>query len=44
MTVGDGVVLNVEKLRMRYGTEDVLNDVTFQARHGEVLVMLGPNG
>ncbi|BDT89823.1 ABC transporter ATP-binding protein [Nocardia cyriacigeorgica] len=44
MTVGDGVVLNVEQLRMRYGTEDVLNDVTFQARHGEVLVMLGPNG
>ncbi|WP_280232413.1 ABC transporter ATP-binding protein [Nocardia cyriacigeorgica] len=44
MTVGDGVVLDVEQLRMRYGTDDVLNGVTFQASHGEVLVMLGPNG
>ncbi|MBF6321121.1 ABC transporter ATP-binding protein [Nocardia cyriacigeorgica] len=44
MTVGEGAVLNVEQLRMRYGTKDVLDGVTFQARHGEVLVMLGPNG
>ncbi|MEU7215831.1 ABC transporter ATP-binding protein [Nocardia iowensis] len=44
MAVGQGVVLDVEKLRMRYGTTDVLHDVTFQARHGEVLVLLGPNG
>lgn len=44
MTVGDGVVLDVQGLRMRYGNRDVLHDVTFQARVGEVLVLLGPNG
>jgi ABC-2 type transport system ATP-binding protein len=38
------VALDVEGLRMRYGTHDVLHDVTFQARHGEVLALLGPNG
>jgi ABC-2 type transport system ATP-binding protein len=38
------VVLDVEGLRMRYGTTDVLHDVTFQACHGEVLALLGPNG
>lgn len=40
----DDVVLDVEGLRMRYGTTDVLRDVTFRARHGEVLALLGPNG
>ncbi|MFC9996500.1 ABC transporter ATP-binding protein [Nocardia sp. NPDC127526] len=44
MTVGEGVVLDVQELRMRYGTRDVLQDVTFQAHRGEVLVLLGPNG
>ncbi|MFC8828049.1 ABC transporter ATP-binding protein [Streptomyces sp. NPDC057137] len=29
---------------MRYGANDVLRDVRFQARHGEVLALLGPNG
>ncbi|MEV1170281.1 ABC transporter ATP-binding protein [Nonomuraea sp. NPDC049784] len=38
------VVLDVGGLRMRYGSSDVLHDVTFQARHGEVLALLGPNG
>jgi len=38
------VVLDVEGLRMRYGATDVLHDVTFQARHGEVVALLGPNG
>lgn len=42
--MGDGVVLDVENLRMRYDATDVLDDVTFQARHGEVVVLLGPNG
>ncbi|MFH8615165.1 ABC transporter ATP-binding protein [Streptomyces sp. NPDC017979] len=36
--------VDVAGLRMRYGTDDVLRDVTFQARHGEVLALLGPNG
>lgn len=40
----NGVALDVGGLRMRYGTVDVLKDVTFQAQRGEVLVMLGPNG
>ncbi|WP_223167025.1 ABC transporter ATP-binding protein [Nonomuraea sp. SYSU D8015] len=38
------VVLDVDGLRMRYGSVDVLHDVTFQIRHGEVLALLGPNG
>ncbi|MFR9752874.1 ABC transporter ATP-binding protein [Nocardia sp. 004] len=38
------VVLDVDAVRMRYGTTDVLHDVTFQALRGEVLAMLGPNG
>jgi ABC-2 type transport system ATP-binding protein len=37
-------VLTVDGLRMRYGTTDVLHDVNFQARQGEVLCLLGPNG
>ncbi|WP_329081353.1 MULTISPECIES: ABC transporter ATP-binding protein [unclassified Streptosporangium] len=44
MTKSNGIVLNVDGLRMRYGSLDVLHDVTFQARHGEVLALLGPNG
>jgi ABC-2 type transport system ATP-binding protein len=44
MMSNDAVVLDVEGLRMRYGTNDVLHDVTFQAHHGEVLTLLGPNG
>ncbi|MGI8688376.1 MAG: ABC transporter ATP-binding protein [Thermomicrobiales bacterium] len=44
MTTSEEVVLDVNGLRMRYGTNDVLHDVTFQARHGEVLALLGPNG
>ncbi|MER5623519.1 ABC transporter ATP-binding protein [Streptosporangium sp. NPDC002544] len=38
------VVLDVDGLRMRYGTTDVLHDVNFQAQQGEVLCLLGPNG
>ncbi|MEV4369419.1 ABC transporter ATP-binding protein [Nonomuraea sp. NPDC049637] len=44
MTKSDGLVLDVDGLRMRYGPLDVLHDVTFQARHGEVVALLGPNG
>ena len=44
MATGEKLVLDVDGLRMRYGTTDVLHDVTFQARHGEVLALLGPNG
>jgi len=44
MTTSEDVVLDVDGLRMRYGTHDVLHDVTFHARQGEVLALLGPNG
>jgi ABC-2 type transport system ATP-binding protein len=41
---GDDAVLDVRDLRMRYGTVDVLDGVSFTARPGEVLALLGPNG
>ncbi|MFE2184748.1 ABC transporter ATP-binding protein [Streptomyces sp. NPDC059455] len=44
MALSDEVALEVDGLRMRYGTNDVLRDVTFRAYRGEVLAMLGPNG
>jgi ABC-2 type transport system ATP-binding protein len=44
MTTDGDVVLDVDGLRMRYGANDVLHDVTFQSRQGEVLALLGPNG
>jgi len=44
MATHEDVVLDVDGLRMRYGTKDVLHDVTFQARRGDVVALLGPNG
>jgi ABC-2 type transport system ATP-binding protein len=41
---GDELVLEVRGLRMRYGTNDVLNGVDCEARRGEVVALLGPNG
>jgi ABC-2 type transport system ATP-binding protein len=41
---GGDAVLDVRDLRMRYGTVDVLDGVSFTARPGEVLVLLGANG
>jgi ABC-2 type transport system ATP-binding protein len=38
------VVIDVRDLRMRYGTNDVLDGVSFAARRGEVVALLGPNG
>ena len=40
----DERVIDVRGLRMRYGSRDVLDGVTFTAHRGEVLVLLGPNG
>ncbi|MFF2963924.1 ABC transporter ATP-binding protein [Streptomyces sp. NPDC057963] len=44
MHTSEEVVLDVEGLRMRYGSTDVLHDVNFQVRQGEVMCLLGPNG
>jgi ABC-2 type transport system ATP-binding protein len=41
---GEPPVLDVRDRRMRYGTTDVLDGVTFSAHQGEVLALLGPNG
>jgi ABC-2 type transport system ATP-binding protein len=38
------VVVDVRGLRMRYGSRDVLVDVDFTVRRGEVITLLGPNG
>ena len=40
---GDAAVA-VRDLRMRYGTNDVLRDVEFEVRPGEVVCLIGPNG
>src|SRR4051794_37111651 len=37
-------VVNVRGLRMRYGANDVLHGVDFEAYRGEVVGLLGPNG
>src|SRR6188474_1029020 len=40
----DDLVIDVSDLRMRYGSVEVLDGLTFSARRGEVLTLLGPNG
>jgi ABC-2 type transport system ATP-binding protein len=40
----DERVIDVRDLRMRYGTQDVLDGISFTAGRGEVLALLGPNG
>src|SRR5262245_25613293 len=40
----DEHVIEVRDLRMRYGTKDVLEGISFTADRGEVLALLGPNG
>jgi ABC-2 type transport system ATP-binding protein len=44
VTTNGSLAITVDGLRMRYGTSDVLHDVTLQIRHGELLCLLGPNG
>ncbi|WP_051792068.1 ABC transporter ATP-binding protein [Amycolatopsis jejuensis] len=40
----EDVVLRVDDLWMRYGSNDVLHGISFTAHRGEVLCLLGPNG
>ncbi|NUT34305.1 MAG: ABC transporter ATP-binding protein [Hamadaea sp.] len=40
----EGAAVDVRDLRMRYGTRDVLDGVSFVAHPGEVVALLGPNG
>ena len=37
-------LLTAEGLRLRYGNDLVLRDISFQVEAGEVLVLLGPSG
>ncbi len=39
-----GDVISAEGLCMRYRTKNVLRDVSFRVRRGEVVALLGPNG
>jgi ABC-2 type transport system ATP-binding protein len=42
--VADAPAIEVDDLRMRYGSTDVLTGVSFTLRAGEVVTLLGPNG
>lgn len=42
--IADEPVIEVQDLRMRYGSTDVLHGVDFTLRRGEVVTLLGPNG
>jgi ABC-2 type transport system ATP-binding protein len=37
-------VINVENLSHQYGSQQALNNLSFQVNHGEVFGLLGPNG
>ncbi len=38
------IAITADHLRMQYGEVEVLKDVSFEIRKGEVVVLLGPNG
>jgi iron complex transport system ATP-binding protein len=38
------MILDVQGVRFRYGSEVILDEITFSARRGEVVIILGPNG
>jgi ABC-2 type transport system ATP-binding protein len=42
--ITDSVIVAASDLRMRYGSNDVLDGVNFEVRRGEVVTLLGPNG
>ncbi len=40
----DGVILRVDGLRKRYGTQEVVRGLSFEIRRGDCFGLLGPNG
>ncbi len=38
----NGNVLELKGVTKRFDDEDVLEDITFEVRHGEFLTLLGP--
>src|SRR5215469_15340601 len=40
----DEAVISVTDLRMRYGSRDALNGLSFEVFSGELFALLGPNG
>ncbi|HEY5081055.1 MAG TPA: ABC transporter ATP-binding protein [Bauldia sp.] len=41
---GDDRIVSVEHLTMRFGGLIAINDVSFQARRGQITALIGPNG
>ena len=39
-----GSVLTVEHLTVRFGGLTAVNDLSFEARHGDITGLIGPNG
>ena len=44
MSLEGPALLDVEHLTMRFGGVIAINDLSFQARHGEITSIIGPNG
>ncbi len=42
--MNDGAVLTVENLSVRFDSQEVLKDLTFFVRRGDVMAIIGPNG
>jgi len=36
--------ISIEHVTQKYGSHEVLHDVSFESKSGEVLALLGPNG
>jgi phospholipid/cholesterol/gamma-HCH transport system ATP-binding protein len=41
---GEGAVISVRDLRVRYGTQEILHGINFEVQPGETLVILGGSG
>ncbi|MGH2925735.1 MAG: ATP-binding cassette domain-containing protein [Solirubrobacterales bacterium] len=44
MGTGNGTVISVDQLRMRYGRHEAVRGISFEVAAGEVFGFLGPNG